>query len=140
MFEKLGFSSHERRAIYLLLILILGGVFYRLSLNTKFSHGINLVGQTESVSEEYFTQKNTVKISSEKPLNINTANEEQLILLPGIGVVTAKSIIEYRNSIGQFESTDQLDEVPGIGEKKMLRLKGLIVIQDQSDEKPSSKQ
>jgi competence ComEA-like helix-hairpin-helix protein len=140
MFEKLGFSSHERRAIYLLLILILGGVFYRVIVHNKFSNGVNLWVQAENTSEVYKKPKFTVSITPDTPLNINTANEEQLVLLPGIGTITAKRIIEHRNSIGQFSNIDQLDDVPGIGVKKILKLKYLICVLDSSVGKTTSKQ
>ena len=48
-------------------------------------------------------------------VNINTAGVEELDTLPGIGEVLAARIVEYRNSLGVFESLEQLDEVKGIG-------------------------
>lgn len=49
-------------------------------------------------------------------VNINTANAEELDkLLLGVGPEKAVSIIEYRDTHGQFESIEQLSEVKGIG-------------------------
>lgn len=56
-------------------------------------------------------------------ININTAAEAELDRLPGVGPVTAKKIIEYRNSIGGFKTIDQLIEVKGIGPKKLEQIR-----------------
>ncbi len=53
-----------------------------------------------------------------QPLNINTANVEQLAEgIKGIGIKKAKRIIEYRENIGGFTSIAQLSDVKGIGVK-----------------------
>lgn len=56
-------------------------------------------------------------------INYNTANMETLQSIPGIGESKAKSIINYRNKIGGFSSTEQLIEVSGIGEKMLETMK-----------------
>ena len=50
-------------------------------------------------------------------VNINTANEELLMTLPGIGQARAEEIIAWRNEHGSFEDISQLRQVSGIGEK-----------------------
>ncbi|ADU27997.1 ComEA family DNA-binding protein [Ethanoligenens harbinense] len=60
------------------------------------------------------------------PVDINTADANTLASLPGIGDTLAQRIIDYRNAHGPFTSTAQLDQVKGIGEKKMAELQGLI--------------
>jgi DNA uptake protein ComE-like DNA-binding protein len=52
-------------------------------------------------------------------LNPNTAARDELIRLPGVGEVLANRIIEAR----PFSSIESLSEVPGIGAKKLLKLK-----------------
>lgn len=47
-------------------------------------------------------------------ININTADEESLCTLPGIGRTKAEAIISYRNQIGKFDSVEQIMEVEGI--------------------------
>ena len=57
------------------------------------------------------------------PVNINRANKQQLMALPGIGEVIAQRIIDYRNANGPFSSVDQLINVKGIGEKRLETLR-----------------
>jgi competence protein ComEA len=57
------------------------------------------------------------------PLNLNTATIEQLDELDGIGPATAQQILDYREAQGGFGSVDELNQVPGIGEKRMASLR-----------------
>ena len=41
-------------------------------------------------------------------MNINSANQEELETLPGVGPALAVRIIEYRNSNGKFETQNLL--------------------------------
>ena len=61
------------------------------------------------------------------PLDLNTASEEQLDALPGVGPATAQKIIDYRQAHGPFRSVDELEAVPGIGPSKLAQLKGLVI-------------
>lgn len=56
-------------------------------------------------------------------VNINSADEEMLTQLPGIGPVTAGKIVEYRQENGKFKSVDELTNVKGIGGKTLVKLK-----------------
>ena len=44
-------------------------------------------------------------------MNLNTATEADLDELPGVGPVTAKAILSWRDRNGRFSSVDQLAEV-----------------------------
>lgn len=61
-------------------------------------------------------------------VNINTATAEELDSLPGVGSATAESIIQDRDSLGPFSSTEDLMRVSGIGEKKFAKLKDYICV------------
>jgi len=50
-----------------------------------------------------------------RQVNINTATQEELETLPGIGPSRAEDIITYREENGPFETVDDLDNVSGIG-------------------------
>ncbi len=60
-------------------------------------------------------------------ININTATADELDTLEGIGEALAKRIIDYRKSHGDFETTQDLTNVPGIGEKSLERIEEYII-------------
>ena len=62
------------------------------------------------------------------PININTANENELDALPGIGPAIARRIVEYR-SLQTFTKIEDIMLVKGIGEKKFAKLKELITVE-----------
>jgi len=59
----------------------------------------------------------------QQPLNLNTATLEQLDTLDGVGPATAQKILEYREQHGGFTSIEELDQIPGIGEKRLAALR-----------------
>jgi competence protein ComEA len=66
--------------------------------------------------------------SSNGIFNINTASEDDLDSLPGIGKKIAQSIIQYRNKNKGFKSLDELTNIDGIGEKKLKKLKARLKV------------
>lgn len=62
-------------------------------------------------------------------LNLNTARLEELTVLPNVGEVRAKAIIEYRDRQGGFGSVDELQEIKGIGPKTMDDLREWVYIE-----------
>jgi competence protein ComEA len=61
-------------------------------------------------------------------VNINTADEPTLELIPGVGPVTANAILAYRNRIGRFSAIEQLLEVNGIGPATIENIRPYISI------------
>ncbi|MCB1031726.1 MAG: helix-hairpin-helix domain-containing protein, partial [Acidimicrobiales bacterium] len=61
-------------------------------------------------------------------VNLNTADEQALDTLPGVGPATASAIIAYRQSDGPFGSVDDLLNVRGIGEAKLEQLRPLVTV------------
>lgn len=59
-------------------------------------------------------------------VNINTAESEQLQLLPRVGPALADRIIEFRETNGPFGSIDELVAVKGIGENSLDRLEPFV--------------
>ena len=62
------------------------------------------------------------------PVDLNTADLEQLDTLPGVGPVTAQAIFDYREENGPFQSVDDLVNVYGIGEKTVEKLREYVVV------------
>ncbi len=61
-------------------------------------------------------------------VHINSADENELQRLPGVGPSTAQSIVEHRSKIGRFSSVDQLDDVKGIGPKKLEKMRPFLAL------------
>ncbi|GGG02664.1 hypothetical protein GCM10007304_15890 [Rhodococcoides trifolii] len=64
--------------------------------------------------------------STGKTLSLNDATESDLDALPGVGPVTASSIVAWRDANGPFTSVDQLGEVDGIGPARLEKLRDLV--------------
>jgi len=61
-----------------------------------------------------------------KNLDINSADKDLLVQLPGVGPKTADAILKYRKENGEFKSVDDLTNVKGIGNKKLLKMKPFL--------------
>ena len=62
------------------------------------------------------------------PVDLNTATMVELETLPGIGPVTAQSILDWRVANGGFTTVDELIEVDGIGEVTLADLRDLVTV------------
>jgi competence protein ComEA len=62
----------------------------------------------------------------EGSVDLNSATEEQLDALPGIGPVTAAAIVAWRDANGRFSSVDQLGDVDGIGPARLDKLRNRV--------------
>jgi competence protein ComEA len=59
-------------------------------------------------------------------VNINTADAQQLMTIPGIGPAKAAAIIQYREEHGAFATPESIMEVSGIGQKTFENLESFI--------------
>ncbi len=65
--------------------------------------------------------------AADSGVNINTATQEELTALPGIGPSKAKAIIDYRNA-HPFKSVEEVKNVRGIGDHMFESLKGKLSV------------
>jgi len=77
--------------------------------------------------EEGANDSSTTTDSSNK-ININTASQEELMRLSGIGEVKAKSIINYREKNGGFEQITDLMKVEGIKEGTFRKIEDDVTV------------
>ncbi|WP_354697612.1 hypothetical protein DSM112329_03247 [Paraconexibacter sp. AEG42_29] len=56
-------------------------------------------------------------------IDLNTATAEQLETLDGVGPATSAKILQYRTENGPFRSVDDLEQIPGIGPKKLAAMR-----------------
>lgn len=71
---------------------------------------------------------NNRKNETSSKVNINTAEKEKLMTLPGIGESMANKIIDYRTQNGKFNNIEDIKNVSGIGDSKYNNIKDLITI------------
>ena len=62
-------------------------------------------------------------------IDINRATEDDLLLISGIGEITARKIIELRNKKERFKDIEELMEVDGIKDKKLSKLRQYLYVQ-----------
>lgn len=68
----------------------------------------------------------------EGKVNINTATEAQIAMLPGIGQKIAIEIINYRTNNGNFKVLEDIKKVSGVGDKKFEKIRDLIILEGDS--------
>lgn len=79
--------------------------------------------------EEGAAQNNDVSDGSiQKLVNINSAEKEELMSLPGIGESKALAVIAYRENNGRFGKVEDIMNVSGIKEAAFNKIKELICV------------
>lgn len=116
--------------IVLVQIILIGAGLVLLSMQTKKEAITTYTAPTKEVSQAPKAKPRVTGTSTERELtvNLNTASQEELELLPGIGEATALKIIEYRNANGPFKKIEDIMNVSGIGEKKFEAIKNSVTI------------
>ena len=69
-------------------------------------------------------------------VNINMASEEELMTLPGISRLIARSIIDYRHQISGFKRVEDLALVTGVGASKLAVLRQEICVSSKKTSSP----
>lgn len=62
------------------------------------------------------------------PFDINTATQQQLETVPGLGPSLAAEILRYRSARGNFANIEELDNVKGIGPAKLEKIRSFLFI------------
>ncbi len=77
-----------------------------------------------------YSSKPVFQESRPKPLliNINNADYDDLIKIPGMGRTNAKRVIEYREKHGSFNDISEIVKVKGIGPKRYEKMRPYITV------------
>ncbi len=67
--------------------------------------------------------------AQERMVNINTADRETLMTLPGIGEAKADAILQYREEHGGFASIEEIQNISGIKNAVFSKIKDRITVQ-----------
>lgn len=63
-------------------------------------------------------------------LDLNRADEQALLALPGIGPARARAIVSFRAQHGSFRSVSQLLQIRGIGRALLRQLRPLLTLSE----------
>ena len=100
----------------LVMIVLAGGALY----TARLSEGAPRVVYTASLEAIQDESQDSLSV------NINTADIEELDELPEVGPSTAESIVEYRQTNGQFSSVDELSSMRNYKQPASLEFRALI--------------
>jgi len=76
--------------------------------------------------DKHKKEKKPKKKAPAFPLAINTASNEDLCFIKGVGPSLAQKIIDYREKNGNFRTAKDLEKVPGIGAKKRQSMEEFV--------------
>jgi len=109
-----------------------------LNLAAQLQDGVQIWVPTHQAQESLEPGNNSGAVESsvkQSPLvmpgqmiNINTATQEELETLSGIGPVTAQKIITYRETEGLFIGIEDIQKVSGIGPTTFEKIKDQITV------------
>lgn len=124
-------TDFQRKAILLIFISVLvGSILLARKEPFKVKPEKTGVVEEKSPAPKITAEKPPAKTAQPPPapkkIDINTADAGTLEQLPGIGPVISKEIINYRTENGPFFCMNDLLNVPGIGVKKLKRIKNEI--------------
>ncbi|MBI2417069.1 MAG: helix-hairpin-helix domain-containing protein [Ignavibacteriales bacterium] len=144
--EKTGLTQYEVKAVISFTLLLATGMIYSYYSNRpekirRYNYSMQdslynaIIGTTRA---EIDTAKDsataslsrksvkTEKLLPGQKIKINSAAEEKLCLIPGIGIKTADEILIARQRGVVFKKSSDLLEVKGIGKKKLAKLMPFI--------------
>ena len=117
-------SKEKYKCLAVILIFFACGVCY----SHSFYSGTLDMGRKITAEEIGVTENPVLAEDVLDQININTAETEELVLLPSIGEGRAEDIIEYREDNGNFDRIEDIMQVSGIGEKTFEEIKEQITV------------
>lgn len=88
----------------------------------------NLPGSLNASESPGGTAGSAANRGNAAKVNLNTADRDTLMTLPGIGEAKADAILSYRDANGGFSSIEDIQNIPGIKEKAFEKIKDLITV------------
>jgi competence ComEA-like helix-hairpin-helix protein len=101
--------------------------------NLSLKSGMKIIIDSASGNQQIVVAKMPAadRLSVGLPIDINTATEEDLIMIKGIGQSTAQRILDLRNKLKRFDDINQLMQIKGIKEKKLAKIQKYLYVNKQ---------
>jgi DNA uptake protein ComE-like DNA-binding protein len=134
-----GYSRRERRASFILLILIFFVISVRflvperrftienIPLNMKEDNS-DSIPVIKAYSNEVKVIKHDIQKKRSINVDINRCDTSELIKLPGIGPVLSVRIVKYRLLLGGYARKEQLREVYGLSPETYEIIKEMVTV------------
>ena len=118
-------NKEKIRFLGVVLFFLISGILYS---HSFYSGGLEM-GQRITVDEIGIVEGEDVSAETLlDKIDINTASQEELLTLSGIGDGRAADIIKYREENGNFSRIEDIMQVSGIGEKTFEEIKEWITV------------
>lgn len=122
-------SNLSRRYTWVLatiaLVIAMGGTWMT-SATANAAPAAQLAANASSAPDDAPSKSRKMKKNLAGKLNLNTATEDELMLLPTVGPAKAERIVIWRKKNGGFKRTADLRRVKGFGYKTFKRLEPLL--------------
>lgn len=98
----------------------------------KLTDGMKIIIDSDSEHQKVLRTEMDAgeRLALGMPVDINQVTEDELLMVKGIGEVSAKNILDLRNKLGRFRNIEQLMEIKGIKEKKLTELKKFLYVEN----------
>lgn len=96
------------------------------------AHAAAVLSQNPESLSQPLAVSSQEALSPDRKININTADADELVKLPGIGPAIAARIIEYRTENGPFSDISEIKNVRGIGQARFEAIKDYITTERDS--------
>jgi competence protein ComEA len=99
--------------------------------NFKLEDGMKMIINSASGNKNVVITQiaSAERLALGMPIDINQVTEDDLLLVRGIGEVTAKKILDLRGKLGRFRNLMQLMEIKGIKEKKLTEIRKYLYVE-----------
>ena len=119
----MSLTKSEVTAVIITVVFVIAAavsMFFGVAAQSELCVAVKSISEQEKTLPEEAAQADKI--------NINTADEDTLCSLPGIGKALASSICAYRAEHGGFASINEICRVSGIGEDTFRQIEALITV------------